>query len=139
MKSVTVQQTIEMPLKICWHVWNHPDHIVNWYSASPDWHTPKASNEVVPGGEFCYRLAARDGSMAFDYRGSYAEVVVQEKLTFHLEDGRKVTVTFEKLDDVQTQITENFEPESINSIDIQRSGWQAILDHFKSYCEGLVD
>ena len=132
--KVTIQTTVNAPLEKTWRLWNTAEHVKQWNNASPDWHTPKAENDLREGGSFSYRMEAKDGSFGFDFGGVYDEVKPNEKLAYTMDDGRKVQVTFTGKGD-QTEITEVFDAEEENSIELQRTGWQAILDNFKNYVE----
>lgn len=131
---ITVQVTIDVAVKKVWNFFTAPEHIIKWNNASPDWHTPKASNDLQVGGKFLYRMEARDGSFGFDFEGQYDEVKTNELISYTLGDGRKVSITFKPLNN-QTGVVEIFEAETENSLDLQRSGWQNILDNFKKYAE----
>lgn len=133
-QSITVRVKIIAPLHIVWDYWADPEHIVNWNAASDSWHTVRAANDLQAGGWFSSRMEAKDGSVGFDFEGRYDEVILHEKITYTLADGRKVKVIFENADN-GTQLTEIFEPEHQNAQDMQRQGWQAILDKFKYYVE----
>jgi uncharacterized protein YndB with AHSA1/START domain len=132
--KITVEANIAAPVDKVWKAFNDPQAIMAWNSASPDWHTPKAENDLRPGGSFNYRMEAKDGSAGFDLRGTYDEVVPNEFLSFTLEDGRTVEADFMDRGG-KTHVTETFEAESENPIEMQRGGWQAILDSFKAYVE----
>jgi predicted 3-demethylubiquinone-9 3-methyltransferase (glyoxalase superfamily)/uncharacterized protein YndB with AHSA1/START domain len=131
---ITVQCTVNAPLSKVWQYWTEPSHIVHWNNASEDWHTPKAENDLSPGGSFVYTMAAKDGSYSFDFSGVFDEVVPPTRLAYTIADGRKVEVDFQSKGEL-TQIVECFEAENIHSIDLQEAGWQAILDNFKRYVE----
>ena len=131
---IQVQTLINAPLEKVWHSFTNPEHIVNWNNASADWHCPKAENDLRVGGAFNYRMAAKDGKVAFNFEGEYVEVVLFKKIIYFITDGRRVEVVFEETDG-NTMIMETFEPETINSEDLQRSGWNAILENFKDYTE----
>jgi uncharacterized protein YndB with AHSA1/START domain len=133
-EKITVQSTINVPAEKAWELWTNPDHIIKWNSASPEWHTPRATNDLRAGGKFTSRMEARDGSMGFDFEGVYDEVKKNELIQYSLGDGRKVRVEFKKNGN-QTTVTEIFDAEMQNSIEMQKSGWQAILDNFKKYAE----
>ena len=115
-------------------MWTKPEHIKNWNNASAEWHTPSAENDLRPGGEFVYRMEAKDGSFGFDFGGVYDEIAKDKSIAYTLDDGRKVKVEFTNAN-AETHIVETFEPENANSLEMQRAGWQAILDNFKSYTE----
>lgn len=134
MQQITVQNTIQAPASKVWGCWTSPVHIVNWNNASDDWHTPHAENDLRVGGQFLYRMEARDGSASFDFAGTYDEVEQPRHIAYTLEDGRKVRVTFEEKDGT-TKVSETFDAESTHSAEMQRDGWQAILDNFKKYVE----
>jgi uncharacterized protein YndB with AHSA1/START domain len=132
---ITVETVVQAPIEDVWELWTSPEHIVNWNKASDDWHTPKAENELRPGGKFLYRMEATDGSTGFDFSGTYTEVEEGELIMYLIDGGRKVSVSFEPEND-GTRIVESFEAEDTHSIEMQEAGWQAILDQFKRYAEG---
>jgi uncharacterized protein YndB with AHSA1/START domain len=132
--EITVQVVVNAPIDKVWSCFTEPNHIMNWNNASDDWHTPKAENDLRPGGAFDYRMEAKDGSFGFDFEGKYDEVAVSELIAYTIGDGRKVRVIF-KEEAGQTHVVETFEAEAVNSLEKQRSGWQAILDNFKKYVE----
>ena len=129
---ITVQTTIAAPLQLVWDCWEKPEHITKWNSASPDWHTPKAENDLRTGGKFSSRMEAKDGSMGFDFGGVYDEVRPLEYIEYHMADGRKVTIAFTS-EDAETTVTESFDAETTNPVEMQQMGWQAIMDNFKQY------
>lgn len=132
--KITVANTVNADTKKVWDYWNQPDHITQWNFASPDWHCPKASNDLRVGGKLSSRMEAKDGSFGFDFNVIYDEVEPQKKISYTMEDGRKATTTFEDLGD-KTKVTTSFDAESENSVEMQRDGWQAIIDNFKKYTE----
>lgn len=133
-QKIRVTTLVEAPVEKVWEYWTAPVHIVNWNSASDDWHTPKAVNDLRKKGRFSSRMEAKDGSMGFDFGGTYEEVKINELISYTLDDARKVTVTF-STKGKETQIIETFEAEDQNPVEMQREGWQAILDNFKTYAE----
>lgn len=134
--QITVSTTVNLPVQKAWDVWNQPHHIMNWSFASPDWHTPKSENDVRTGGKFSSTMAAKDGSMSFDFAGEYTRVELHKIMEYALTDGRKVQIQFEEKNG-QTTITETFEAEGTNPIEMQRAGWQAIIDNYKQYAKSL--
>lgn len=132
--KITVATTVKVPVEKAWAYWTMPEHITEWNNASDDWHTPLAENDLRTGGRFLSRMEAKDGSFGFDFSGTYEEVVPMESIAYTLDDNRKVQITFTGQGH-ETHITETFEAESENSVDMQRSGWQAIMDNFKHYAE----
>lgn len=131
---ITVTADVAAPVAKVWEYWSAPNHITKWSNASDDWHTPRAENDLRQGGSFLSRMEARDGSMGFDFGGVYDEVKEHQLIAYTMGDGRKVSVTFSE-DGNTTHIVESFEPESENPEEMQRTGWQAILDNFKKYVE----
>jgi uncharacterized protein YndB with AHSA1/START domain len=132
--SITIQATVNAPVERVWKLWTEPEHVTQWNNASDDWYTPFAENDVRPGGKFTFRMAARDGSFSFDFGGEYDQVEEQRFMSYTMGDGRKVAVIFSSNGDT-TDISETFDPESENPDEMQRAGWQAILDNFKKYAE----
>lgn len=132
--TITIEATINAPVEKVWNFWTGPEHIVKWNSASEDWHTPKAENDLRVGGSFSSRMEARDGSFGFDFGGIYDEVKINELIAYTLGDDRKVKIQFTTNGD-STTVTESFDAESENPIEMQKGGWQAILDNFKTYTE----
>lgn len=135
MNKIIVKATVASSIEIVWAYWTKPEHVVNWNFASPDWHCPAATSNLVPGGEFSYTMAAKDGSVSFDLNGTFEKVEPNKFLSYFLEDGRHVTVEF-IANENSIEMIESFEPEEVNALDLQESGWQAILNNFKLYVEG---
>ena len=131
---ITVNSTVVAPVEKVWEYWTKSEHITQWNNASDDWCTSHAENDLRAGGSFVYRMEAKDGSFGFDFGGVYDSIIPNEYIEYTLGDGRKVTVKFEA-DGNKTKVTENFEAETTNTIEMQKGGWQAILDNFKKYTE----
>ena len=132
--AITVETIVNLPAEQVWNFWNKPEHITQWCFASDDWHAPYAENDLKTGGTFKTTMAAKDGSFGFDFGGTYDEIVTNQKIAYTLGDGRKVEILFAEEGDT-TKVTETFDAESQNSVEMQRAGWQAILDNFKKYAE----
>ena len=132
--KITVAETISADTKKVWNYWNDPEHITKWNFASDDWHCPHAKNDLKVGGKYSARMEAKDGSFGFDFEAIYNEIINQEKITYTLTDGRQATTDFENLGS-KTKVTTTFDAETENPIDMQRDGWQAILNNFKKYTE----
>lgn len=135
---ITTNVSINCPIEKVWDAFSNPAHIVHWNFAIPEWHCPAAKNDLQPGGSFSYTMAARDGSMSFEFGGVYDTVVLHKEITYTLGDGRKVEVRFNSTDQ-GSEIEQKFDPESINSHEMQQAGWQSILNNFKEYTQGLKD
>lgn len=132
--SITVEVKVNAPLEKVWDYWTNPQHIVQWCYASEDWHAPHASNDLRVGGKFNSRMEAKDGSMGFDFEGEYTKVEQHLEIEYELADARRVNIRFDS-DGKETTVTETFDPENENTLELQRAGWQAILDNFKRYTE----
>ena len=132
--TIKVEADLEVPIEKVWDYYTMPKHITKWNYASDDWHCPSAENDLRVGGTYRARMEAKDGSMGFDFEAIYDEVIDQEKITYTITDGRQVTTDFERLGN-RTKVTTTFEAEKENPVDMQRDGWQAILDNFKKYVE----
>ena len=131
---ITVAVNINSSLEKVWEFWNNPIHIQNWYFASPDWHCPSVENDMKIGGKFNIRLEAKDASFGFDFEGIYTEIINFQLIEYVLEDKRKVITTFENFED-RVVVTQKFDSENENSLELQQNGWQAILDNFKKCVE----
>jgi uncharacterized protein YndB with AHSA1/START domain len=131
---ITVESTINAPVEKVWNCWTTPQHIIQWNNASDDWHTTRAENDLRVGGQFLSRMEAKDGSFGFDFNGVYTEVEQHKAIAYTIEGGREVKVAFESNENT-TKVTETFEAEDENPLEMQQAGWQAILDNFKKYVE----
>jgi uncharacterized protein YndB with AHSA1/START domain len=127
--KIDIETTVKARLPQVWEAWNDPEDIKRWNAASPDWHTTKSTVDLREGGTFSSRMEAKDGSMGFDFEGTYTRVVPQKLIEYRLGDGREVRVEFiERADDVL--VKSSFDAETQNPPEMQRAGWQAILDNF---------
>lgn len=133
-KKITIGVTVKAPAKTVWKLWTTPEDIIKWNNASDDWHTTKAENDLQKGGKFVSRMEAKDGSMGFDFSGVYDDVIPNKRIAYTMDDDRKVDILFEENGEVTT-ITQTFEAESENPVEMQRDGWQAIMNTFKEYAE----
>lgn len=131
---ITVQIKITDSIDKIWDLWTLPLHITKWNMASEDWHTPFAENDLKVGGKFKSTMASRDGTMSFDFTGTYSAIEEKKLIAYTMEDGRKVIVVFDQQED-GVEIRESFDPESENPEEFQQQGWQAILNNFKKYVE----
>lgn len=134
--TVTISANVQAPVAKVWRCWTEPQNITRWNNASDDWHTPRAENDLRVGGTFLSRMEAKDGSMGFDFNGTYTDVQEHERIAYTLEDGRKVEITFEPAGN-ETRVTETFDADPSHSVEMQQAGWQAILDNFKNYVEAF--
>ncbi|UEG49667.1 SRPBCC family protein [Ferruginibacter lapsinanis] len=132
--KITVEASIDAPVEKVWQLFTSPEHIVKWNNASEDWHTTKAENDLRVGGTFSSRMEAKDGSFGFDFGGVYTKVVPNEEIAYTLGDNRKVVIVF-TVSHHKTIVTETFEAEQTNPIDMQKQGWQSIMNNFKKYVE----
>lgn len=132
--KIAVSAIVNAPIERVWNKWKNPSDIIQWNNASDDWHTPKAENDLKEGGKFLFRMESKDGKMGFDFEGIYHTVKTNELIEYIITDGRKVKIVFTD-NGGKTKIVETFEAENTHSIELQQSGWQAILDNFKKYVE----
>ena len=133
-QKITIEATISASPEKVWEYWTSPEHITNWNFANDDWCCPSAENDLQVGGTYKARMEAKDGSFGFDFEAVYDEVIPLKTITYTLEDGRVSSTDFEDLGGT-TKVTTVFDAEMENPIDMQRDGWQAILENFKKYTE----
>lgn len=138
MSKITVETIVNKPVAKVWESWSLPEHVTKWNQASPDWHCPKASNELRVGGSFTSTMAAKDGSASFDFAGIYTKVNLYKEISYKMADDREVDVVFEAISDNTTKITEAFDAENTHSLEQQKEGWQSIMDNFKNYTQNLA-
>ncbi|MFB6454981.1 SRPBCC family protein [Chitinophaga sp. Hz27] len=131
---LSIETIVNAPIEKIWKMWSDPNDIIQWNTASDDWHTPRAENDLRTGGKFVYRMDAKDGSFGFDFGGEYTLVDDHKIIEYKLGDGRKVKVMFEPVEG-GVRITEDFEAETQNTLEMQQAGWQSILNNFKKYVE----
>lgn len=141
MQKLKVEVVINSNLLKVWQHWNNTQSIMGWAFASPDWECPYAENDLRIGGRFLTRMKAKDGSAGFDFTGTYTEVVEFSKIKYKMDkleqedEHRECEVIFTDLGDDKTKVQEEFDPENLHSLDMQKSGWQSILENFKRYSE----
>ena len=134
-QKIKIEAIMQAPITKVWKFYTEPAHIIKWNAASEDWHTTRAENDLRKGGKFVSRMEAKDGSFGFDFGGVYDEVKVNELIAYTMDDSRKAKIVFTSTGN-QTKIVIEFDAEAQNSIEMQRGGWQAILDNFKGHVEG---
>ena len=133
-KVIQVETTVKSTMANVWLSWTEPEFITKWNFASDDWCCPAATNELITNGKFSWRMEAKDGSFGFDFSGKYDSIELFSLISSTLDDGRKIQIEFKATDD-GVHIIENFEAEELNSLELQKNGWQAILDNFKKFTE----
>jgi uncharacterized protein YndB with AHSA1/START domain len=133
-KAITVETVVNAPISKVWDYFNKPEHITHWAFASDDWEALSAENDLRTGGRFKTVMAAKDKSTSFDFGGTYTNVVEHKVIEYDMDDARHVKVEFNETPE-GVKVSETFELEGENPEDMQRSGWQAILDNFKKYVE----
>lgn len=136
--KITVETTVSAPRSRAWKAYSSPEDIVQWNAASDDWHTTRSTVDLRPGGKFCSRMEAKDGSFGFDFEGTYTRVVPESLIEYSLGD-REATVEFVESSGEAAGVTVrvSFDSEETHSIEQQRAGWQAILDRFRRHVEGM--
>lgn len=136
--KITVEALVSADLKTVWSAWNDPEDIKQWNAATDAWHTTSSTVDLREGGSFSARMEAKDGSAGFDFAGTYTRIVPLKTIEYRMEDDRKVQVEFSKVPE-GVLVRETFEAESENSPEIQRLGWQAILDNFAEHVEAKAN
>jgi uncharacterized protein YndB with AHSA1/START domain len=134
--KIKVEVLVNASLEESWKCFTQPEHIVNWNAASEDWCCPSAHSDLKAGGSFSYRMEARDGSMGFDFSGKFLEVNPHSQIRMELDDQRSLEVWFEAVDG-GIRVTEEFEAENMNPVELQQQSWQAILNAYKNYCQSV--
>lgn len=132
--KITISTNVFADVEKAWSYYTSPEHITHWNFAIDSWHCPSASNELKAGGKYTARMEAKDGSFGFDFEAIYDEIIEHEKIVYTMSDDRKVVVQF-NTNNYQTEINITFDAENQNPIEMQRDGWQAILNNFKKYTE----
>lgn len=134
---IVVSALVSTPVERVWEYYTVPEHVMKWNHASDDWHCPAATSDFSVGGRFVYTMAAKDGSESFDFGGTFEEIVPLQRIVYVMDDNRRATVTFAPMEDA-VEVSVSFDPEDMNSRELQQGGWQAILDNFKQYTQALV-
>lgn len=132
--KISIENQINAPIEKVWDFYTQPEHITQWNFADPSWHCPSATNDMRIGGTYSARMEAKDGSFGFDFEAVYDEIKSGQYFSYVMPDDRKVEVSFENTGD-QTKVSIVFDAENQNPVDMQKAGWQSILDNFKRYSE----
>ena len=130
--QITVACELNANIQTVWSAWTEPSAINTWYHASEDWEASNTTNTLATGERFSIFMSAKDKSFGFNFTGIYKTITPLTYLEYYLDDGRRVETTFTKTDNTVV-VTQIFDPESVNSLELQKAGWQAILDNFKKY------
>lgn len=133
--KIKIEATVSAMPRRVWDCWTKPEHITKWNFASDDWQCPWAKNDLHVGGKYAARMEAKDGSFGFDFEAVYNEITDLKKITYTMGDGRVASTDFEDLGGGKTKVTTVFDAETMNSEEMQKQGWQAILNNFKKYVE----
>ena len=132
--KINIEATVKADRASTWHAYNNPDDIMHWNAAHESWHTTRSTVDLREGGNFVSRMEAKDGSAGFDFGGTYTRIIPEELVAYRMGDGREVTTEFVARDG-ETVVRTAFDAETQNSAELQRSGWQAILDNFARHVE----
>ena len=133
-RKISVKTVVNAPVGKVWQYWTEPTHITQWNAASTDWHSPAAENDLREKGKFSYRMESKDGSQGFDFEGVYDKVEPHRHISYTMDDGRKADIYFQE-DGTTTVVEEIFDAEMSHPVEMQQTGWQAILDNFKAHVE----
>lgn len=132
--KITISAIIKADTKKVWNYYTQPKHIINWNFADPSWHCPEATNDMKIGGHYKARMEAKDGSYGFDFEAVYTEIIDGKSFTYEFGN-RYSIVSLEQHSDNETELKIVFDPENENSVEMQKQGWQSILNNFKEYTE----
>jgi uncharacterized protein YndB with AHSA1/START domain len=132
--KISVETVVKSDLDTVWLAWNNPEDIKQWNAASADWHTTESEVDLREGGTFSSRMEAKDGSMGFDFSGTFSKVIENQLVEYSMADGRSVVIEFSLVEN-GVKVEETFEAESHNEAEQQRQGWQSILNNFSKYVE----
>ena len=135
METIKSEVTLLAPLKKVWESFTEPKHVTKWFFALQHWRCPKASNDLREGGNFNYRMEAKDGSFAYDFAGTIHQLDNFTKIEASLSDGRKAEFIFSPVDDTTTKFAMIFEPETRNTRESQKRFWDVVLTNFEKYVE----
>lgn len=133
-KKITIEIVVNVPIEKVWYIWTEPEQIKKWAYASDTWEVGEVVNDLQIGGKFKTVMRAKDGSTGFDFEGLYTEVIPNKKISYEMSDGRCVQVTFEEVEG-GVKVVETFDIENENSEEMQKDGWQSILENYKKACE----
>jgi uncharacterized protein YndB with AHSA1/START domain len=136
-EKITVAVKIKLPVEKVWELWTMPQHIIHWNNASEDWQTSRAENDLRVGGKFLFHMEAKDGSVGFDFSGEYNSILKHKFIGYMLDDNRSVSIIFAQKGN-ETEVSESFDPENVYPAELQKAGWQSILNNFKKYAESSV-
>jgi uncharacterized protein YndB with AHSA1/START domain len=131
-EKITVKTTIAAPIAKVWNAYTNPIDIINWNTADASWHCPKSENDLRVGGRFLSRMEAKDGSFGFDFEGTYNIINLHKEITYTMDDGRVAKTLFNEVDN-KTEVETTFDAEEEYTLDLQRNGWQTILNNFANY------
>lgn len=134
-ERITVETTVKAPVETVWTAYTSPDHVTQWNFASDDWFCPSAKADLREGGLFSARMEAKDGSMGFDFEGTYTKIVPHQRIEYSFGD-RNAVITFTPQGDA-VKVSVSFDPESVHPVEMQRGGWQSILNNFARHAESV--
>jgi uncharacterized protein YndB with AHSA1/START domain len=132
--KITVETLVKADLNKVWRAWNNPEDIKQWNAASDDWHTTGSTVDLREGGKFSSRMEAKDGSAGFDFEGTFTRIVPRQRIEYRMADDRVVEVEFTERAGA-VLVRETFDAETENTPELQRQGWQSILDKFAQHVE----
>ena len=132
--KISIETTIKSDINTVWNAWNDPEDIKRWNAASDDWHTTESIVDLRAGGSFSSRMEAKDGSMGFDFSGTYTNIIENELIEYSLDDSREVVIKFTPVA-AGVKVEEVFDAEAATEPELQRQGWQSILNNFAKYVE----
>lgn len=141
MQKITTEIVVNASLEKVWSAYTEPNSITGWAFASDDWEAPHVENDLRVGGKFLTRMSAKDKSFGFDFTGTYTKVELYKQINYIMDkapndsQSREAEILFTDLGNNQIKVTVTFDSEDQNPIEMQKHGWQSILNNFKKYIE----
>ena len=84
--NITIETIVRAPIDKVWTAYTTPENILQWNTASDDWHTTTASVELRVGGQFSSRMEAKDGSFGFDFAGTYTKIIPNQLIEYSFDE-----------------------------------------------------
>jgi uncharacterized protein YndB with AHSA1/START domain len=131
--QISAETTVVAPIAQVWRAYTTPEDIKQWNAASDDWHTTSATVDLRVGGAFSSRMEAKDGSMGFDFAGTYTQIVQHTLIEYSFGDRLAKVAFVQGANGVTVRVT--FDSEPSHSVEQQREGWLSILNNFKRHVE----
>ncbi|EON74846.1 hypothetical protein ADIS_4678 [Lunatimonas lonarensis] len=133
-EKITILTAVNAKIEKVWQYYNQAQHIIHWNFATDEWCCPKVETDFIEGGKYLARMEAKDGSFGFDFEAVFDEIREPEWVAYTMGDGPRAEIEFRE-EGEKTVVKISFDPDQSHSREMQRDGWQAILNNFKKYAE----